>query len=90
MKPHKNAELIKAWADGAIIQYFNPQENEWIDCCPDWNFKDKYRLKPLLEIPHNLLIEIDKFGLLTIKYSQEPNLKLLIDENGKIKSAKLI
>lgn len=29
MKPHKHAETIKAWADGARIQYFG--DGKWID-----------------------------------------------------------
>jgi len=42
MKPHKHAELIKAWADGAEIQYryYMNEEN------PDWNLDREYRIKP--------------------------------------------
>ena len=48
MKPHKHAELIKAWADGTIIQYkdFN---DDWADCVcnlPVWNLNTEYRIKP--------------------------------------------
>ena len=48
MKPHKHAELIKAWADGAEIQIFNPDNMEWEDlqCTPVWNDQMKYRIKP--------------------------------------------
>ena len=48
-KPHKHAELIKAWADGAEIQHYNTDYNEWIDCqdnTPTWNENVKYRIKP--------------------------------------------
>lgn len=46
MKPHKHADLIHAWADGAEIQFK--------DCAGDWNDIDKptwcsnveYRIKP--------------------------------------------
>jgi len=44
-KPHKHAEVIKAWADGAKIQYKN-MCGDWIDVTdPDWYFSDEYRVK---------------------------------------------
>lgn len=44
-KPHKHAELIKAWADGAEIQA--QICGEWCDdYSPRWNLDGKYRLKP--------------------------------------------
>ena len=50
MKPHKHAELIKAWADGAVIQCYdtNPREHRWVDCIPQpsWHESVKYRVKP--------------------------------------------
>ena len=50
MKQHKHAELIKAWADGAEIQYLYAG-NEWRDCTdnsPIWNQDTLYRIKPML------------------------------------------
>lgn len=47
-KPHIHAELIKAWADGAIIQYIN-QQGEWVDVSANnaaWFDDRKYRVKP--------------------------------------------
>ena len=45
--PHKYAELIKAWADGAKIQWFNSPIDRWIDIAtPSWNINCKYRIKP--------------------------------------------
>ncbi len=49
MKPHKHAELIKAWADGAEIErlWNGTHEKAWlIDNEPDWNEFDEYRIKP--------------------------------------------
>lgn len=45
MKPHKHAEVIKAWADGARIEYFDDQ---WFECfdSPAWNIDTQYRVKP--------------------------------------------
>lgn len=46
MTPRKHAELIKAWADGAEIQY--RYGNHWVDVsCPAWLDSDIYRLKPV-------------------------------------------
>ena len=47
---HKHAELIKAWADGADIEYFNKRLNIWfawdIKCSPSWQEDTEYRIKP--------------------------------------------
>lgn len=44
-KPHKHAELIKAWADGAKIETQLPN-GKWFEIdTPQWK-KDKYRIKP--------------------------------------------
>lgn len=49
--PHKHAELIKAWADGATIQFFSLNHG-WMDCSnnfPQWSDVTKYRVKPVPE-----------------------------------------
>jgi hypothetical protein len=47
MKPHKHAELIKAWADGAKIQEFHDVINEWLLIShPRWNEHKEYRIQP--------------------------------------------
>lgn len=44
-KPHKHAELIKAWADGAEIEYLNAVEC-WVTArVPAWNVETEYRIK---------------------------------------------
>jgi hypothetical protein len=44
--PHKHAELIKAWADGAEIQYKN-YSDAWEDTPnPSWMVDVEYRIKP--------------------------------------------
>lgn len=46
MKPHKHAELIKAWADGAEIQVL-VRDGEWVKTpYPEWNEDTEYRIKP--------------------------------------------
>lgn len=45
--PHKHAELIKAWADGAEIEYQNPDSGAWYLCAPPaWKTEVVYRIKP--------------------------------------------
>lgn len=47
MKPHKHAEIIKAWADGAEIQVKSTITNEWIDLRAfTWSEEYEYRIKP--------------------------------------------
>ena len=49
MPKHIHAELIKAWAEGAEIQYQNCHNDSfWSDCLgePKWDRNTSYRLKP--------------------------------------------
>ncbi len=57
-KPHKYAEVIKAWADGATIQWrmnwgLNP--TKWVDWCPTsgpgFDSSIIFRIKPELKDP---------------------------------------
>ena len=48
---HKHSELIKAWADGAEIQYYDTifHSGTWRDICGrdlNWYPEVKYRIKP--------------------------------------------
>jgi hypothetical protein len=45
-KPHKHADLIKAWADGAKIQVFITSSGEWANANPSWDPNSCYRVKP--------------------------------------------
>ena len=46
MKPHKHAELIKAWADGAEIEVYQPAFGRWEEAEPAWHTSFEYRIKP--------------------------------------------
>jgi hypothetical protein len=57
-KPHVHAEIIKAWADGATIQYYNDGLKDWFDVVnnrPSWNNCHKYRVKPEVKSDAELL-----------------------------------
>ena len=69
MKPHKHAELIKAWADGAEIErkdiYCKYQMNQdpiivnehWIfEPNPNWSYMAEYRIKPDEPRPRDMYI----------------------------------
>lgn len=46
-KPHKHAELIKAWADGAEIEMYSDIMKEWVFIIsPSWCADMEYRIKP--------------------------------------------
>jgi len=47
MKPHKHAELIKAWADGHEVQFRTPGDG-WVGVgdYPCWIDSQEYRIKP--------------------------------------------
>lgn len=49
-QPHKYAEVIKAWADGAEIEVKYPSETTWRACVnPIWDLVHEYRVKPTPE-----------------------------------------
>jgi len=52
-KPHKHAEIIKAWADGADIEYYSAELGCWQDVVcnsPIWYNASQYRVKPIPKI----------------------------------------
>lgn len=93
MKPHKHAEIIKAWADGADIQSKILGGN-WSDCStPRWYEETEYRVKP----------ELDQISYLLLNYphkhtwfeSNQPAehdcIKIIRDhKTGKLKSAEAL
>lgn len=45
--PHKHADMIKAWADGANIQGRSEYFKDWRDVdAPEWYKDCEYRIKP--------------------------------------------
>ena len=45
--PHKHAEVIKAWADGAIIEHRSHPHSIWrVVENPSWFWGEEYRVKP--------------------------------------------
>jgi hypothetical protein len=96
MKPHKHAELIKAWADGAEIQFRRYGETDWQDAGhnPQWLQTFDYRIKPKSnnDIVYETHIKYD-FGWKWVNTSCAglSNLRLTFDnKTGKLTSARVI
>ena len=94
MKPHKHADLIHAWAEGAEIEYRWTGTEKWEDCVyPQWHEQAEYRIKPTP-------IKIDIVVLKHLKFwrdnlladpNEEPNIKFVFDgETKKVKSAEVL
>ncbi len=104
MKPHKHAELIKAWADGAIIESRIKGLNGWsywtLDEYPCWRPDNEYRIKsePKPDVKKHFMLE--GHPLAGLRFSDVSNVpvaegtQLIIvafdGETGKIKSAEVL
>lgn len=90
-QPHKHAELIKAWADGAKIEVFY-SEDEWEEIAnPTWNPDAKYRIKP--EPKPDVVESLFVMPLVTWQTRNciPHNLRLTFyGETGKLKKAEVI
>ena len=96
-QPHKHAELIKAWADGAEIQY--EADLKWFDAPqPCWDVSTSYRIKPepkpdvVRWVYGRKGMGYDTFENACDEVNDvKPNLKLTFDgETGKLKSAEVL
>ena len=91
MKPHKHAELIKAWADGAKIQLW--WADGWVDSeNPNWG-GEIYRIKPEPKPDYRRWFVFHKDRPCIYPHSKEElaNLVLIFDgETDELKSAKVI
>jgi len=48
---HKHCETIKAWADGAEIEYYSLLDNAWLTTkYPSWDCCNEYRVKPKVKV----------------------------------------
>lgn len=92
--PHKHADLIKAWADGAKIEFRWDCLDDWrIITSPLWDQDGDYRIKPepKPDATYSLCLHLNKWGELDHIRLEEPNLKLTFDgETGKLKAAEVI
>ena len=87
---HKHAEVIKAWADGASIEF--KSKNGWQLCNdPGWYDDYEYRVKTTPKPDIVTLFFAKKDWLPGAPNSLAANLKLTFDgETGKLKAAEVI
>jgi len=95
--PHKHTAVIKAWADGAIIQY-KMLKGEWINVynnAPAWNDYDEYRVKPEPKPDFVKYARVDRFNghQFWCKFEQDKGANVLYTfdgETGLLKKAEVI
>ena len=65
MNKHKWHKEIKAWADGAEIEFFHRIHQKWVDAAepPIWELDVQYRIKPQPKKPQYLYVYADEGGL---------------------------
>ena len=85
-KPRMHSELIKAWADGAEIEGYEPGTEKWIPISgtPSWWKDEEYRIKTTRELVCNINSdgEISSVG--------SCNLSLTFNLLGELISAEVI
>jgi hypothetical protein len=101
---HKHADLIKAWADGAEIEW-RGINGDWcsISGTPAWSIETTYRIKPTPkpDVVRNITVEAtlkcgETCGEAFVQVFKSgkycfPNLRLTFDgETGKLKSAEVM
>ncbi|WP_396190193.1 hypothetical protein [Flavobacterium sp.] len=105
MKPHKHAELIKAWADGAEIEVYQPAFGRWEEAEPAWHTSFEYRIKPETKpdvVMYSRVLSVQEhkdggyYAWVSNAYTEMPsckadNLKLTFDgKTGNLKSAEVL
>jgi hypothetical protein len=92
-KPHKHAELIKAWADGAEIQYKNHlTKDSWRDVVmPNWLELTEYRVKPTPKPDYVHFLRIGHSGTAYVADQEKANVKCVFDgETHELKDVKVL
>lgn len=106
MKPHKHAEFIHAWADGAEIEYLHTGKypNEWQLIYEGWSwdakFATQYRIKPEKkpDIVKSFVLEANPILGLRLNeisgFQKQPHedwIRIVFDgETAKMKSAEVV
>ena len=89
--PHEHAELIKAWADGAEIEYHNGGGRLITTSTPNGLEVTTYRIKPEHDVVLHCYIDEHGLDMLSDRLSTDDNLKLTFNgKTGKLKSAEVI
>ena len=88
---HKHVELIKAWADGAEIEYRDLDAPWHVRPNPSWLGSGEYRIKPEPKPDYSNDWHAVAGGVSQVEHWRKGNLLLTFDgETGKLKSAEVI
>ena len=89
--PHKHADVIKAWADGAEVQYRCSASGDWMPAtCPGWSHIATYRIKPEPKPDRNVAAWVFSDGSAMV-LTRDSNVKFTFDgETGKLKAAEVL
>lgn len=97
MKPHKHAELIKAWADGAPIEFYSKQFDRWVladNSALHWHPNYEYRIMPKPKPDVVKYVYVTNYThevFMCEGFHEIPNLKLTWDgETNKLKLAEVL
>lgn len=96
MTPHKHAEAIRAWADGAQIEVSCGHADIWsLVEHPSWVLDNNYRVAVPPKPDQTLHFNIGPYGAVKIEYWQRelcaPNVAAIFDgETGKLKSVEVL
>jgi hypothetical protein len=84
-RPRKHSELIKAWADGADVEWYDPGTKKWTPISgPPWREDAEYRIKTTREF----VCHINSDG--EIISFDSGNLSLTFNNLGELISAEVI
>ena len=92
----KHAAIIKAWADGAEIEGFNPEYQKWIATSnPGWFPDIEYRVKPSMEQPNSVadcfVQYLDGNNIELYQDTEQKNLRLKFNYwTGQLTSAEVL
>ena len=93
-KPHKHAELIKAWADGSEIEYSFAHDMWYpISVEPSWSSPNcLFRIKPEPDVVACSYFDMSSaYGKISFCKLNTSNLKLTFDgETGKLIKAEVL
>ena len=82
---HKHAELIKKWADGALIE--QKIYTEWVACDkPTWDVNSIYRVRQESQdfaVSANVIFEQTSSGYLKFSIYGDHNVDFIFDGNSK-------
>ena len=96
MKPHKHAELIKAWADGSEVEFKSKADGQWrlmdSDCA--WLECYQYRIKPTpikIDVVMFQHIRLSPRGNILAHPDEKANIKYIFDgETRQVKSVEVL